>query len=117
MELEFQIRMFCTTKMCQLIELSIWIPDRDFRNIISSSGQQSFNTIRLALVLESELSSSLDYDEIYITRNLNDTRYGRFCKAVWRTSEVLVQEIDRDKLQQLTKEEFTILRKEITTLR
>lgn len=69
---------------------------------------------RVGLVIESELSPNLDFDEITLIEEISKSAVGSLYKGYWRATKVAVKLIDRSCLQP---SEIEMIAQEIKTLK
>lgn len=97
--------------MYQLVELCLR-NEKDSRHTHSNLSQAR---IHLGLNIESELSSSLDFDEIELIEPIAENNFGRSYKAWWRNSDVEVQILEN--FPNSSSEYFQTIEREIGLLR
>lgn len=117
------MRVFCTTKIYQMVKISFSSSKRKRANTVGShsSGKKSFfrtmksnesndGKLYLSYKIESELSGSIDFDEIKMGDLLAKGGYGTVYKALWRDAEVAVKMLN---VQDLVDSEQEMVRREI----
>eukprot|EP01119_Soliformovum_irregulare_P011469 TRINITY_DN2876_c0_g1_i1.p1 TRINITY_DN2876_c0_g1~~TRINITY_DN2876_c0_g1_i1.p1 ORF type:complete len:698 (-),score=190.67 TRINITY_DN2876_c0_g1_i1:105-2198(-) len=135
MEVQFKMRAFCTTKVFQIVKFAFSFKkpkakkangDKNkltWRSSIVKSPQppgtpaaptahieEESGILYLSYKVESELSSSLDYDEIEVGQQLAKGGFGTVFKGVWRNAECAIKELN---VQELVESEQAMVRREI----
>jgi len=112
-EVNFQMHAFCTTKVYQMFKISILSskPTKGTtRRGIFTRRTEDLGHLFGSFKVESELSSSIDFDEIKMGDQLAKGGYGTVYRAEWRTTEVAVKVLNT---QDLVEEERENVRREI----
>lgn len=117
MEIGFKCKAFCTTKVYQMLKFSFYSknpkkikPPKAGKGTIRGKNDQELGQLYLSFKVESELSNSIDFDELEMGTLLAKGGYGTVYKATWRGSEVAVKMLNT---QELVDEEREMVRREI----
>jgi len=122
-QIVFRVRIFCTTKIFQIGKIFLSLKDSKLvwpgKAITSSSRQKGVIPMEespfvyVSFRMESELSPSLDYDEIDFIRELARGGYGSVWLARWREAEVAVKVLNN---QEMVEEEKEVVQREIALM-
>eukprot|EP01118_Nematostelium_gracile_P015667 TRINITY_DN6318_c0_g1_i4.p1 TRINITY_DN6318_c0_g1~~TRINITY_DN6318_c0_g1_i4.p1 ORF type:complete len:592 (+),score=163.12 TRINITY_DN6318_c0_g1_i4:150-1925(+) len=122
-EIIFKMHAFCTTKVYQMFKISLSLSKRKDTKTgtVKKTGLFSKKTkddeigqLFASFKVESELSASIDFDEIKMGDQLAKGGYGTVYKGEWRTTEVAVKVLNT---QELIEEERENVRREITLMK
>jgi len=97
-EIKFNLRAFCTTKVYQLV--CIDFSAEEGGGFLSEKKYTKLGTYFLSFRVDSDLSTFLDFDEITFGDHIASGGYGTVFKGVWRDSEVAVKVLNTDGLQE-----------------
>jgi len=139
----FSLRVFCTTKLYQVVKVILYPPKSGLGRLFGNSSnllkervrntssfrhqkqnsltetgledtqeeeEEEISHFYISFKIESELSTSLDFDEIKLDEPIASGGFGTVFKATWRDSEVAVKMLN---IQDLTTDEREFVKREI----
>ncbi|PRP80852.1 coiled-coil domain-containing protein [Planoprotostelium fungivorum] len=116
-QIHFSVRAFCTTSVAGQISITL-IPRQKsttlFRKSSSTDVTQAGDRFLVKYSIESQLSTSIDYDEIEFLGEISRGAWGSVHRAKWREIEIAVKKLH---IQELTPEQNEEVLREQNILR
>lgn len=124
-DIDFTVRVFCTTKVYQMLKVCLYSRNpRDKKNRFFGSttalklekspsslkSEDDLGTLYICFKIESELSSSIDFDEIIMGPKIAKGGFGTVYKATWRNATIALKMMNNNTDELVEEERQAVIR-------